>query len=229
MEMGQLIHYTGQLIAAQMDEYTRSVRGDDYESGTLSKVVASQLPKGRLLYYYSPNEMKRGGHSAAERVDSWCGWHNDHSALTGLALGMFFNDESGEIIDDLEDESAGLYVKTRQGVDYHLQLNERESSQYLAFQIGETSQILSGGSLYATPHAVRGPSAEYAHVSRASFAVFMQPDHTHHMSAPTGKSLDEIQFDRHLPPAVPTLASRWSNQTGDTFGDFTARTLSVYY
>ena len=27
----------------------------------------------------------------AEREDSWCGWHNDHSALTGLALGRFYN------------------------------------------------------------------------------------------------------------------------------------------
>jgi hypothetical protein len=32
----------------------------------------------------------------------------------------------------------------------------------LAFQIGETAQVVSGGVLRATPHYVRGPSREHA-------------------------------------------------------------------
>ena len=46
----------------------------------------------------------------------------------------------------------------------------------LAFQVGESMQVHSGGLLQATPHFVRacsGPAA--AGVSRNTFAVFMQP------------------------------------------------------
>lgn len=82
--------------------------------------IGTNLPKGRLLYYYSQSEMERFENRIKEmknenvctvendgssncdkqqqqtqqqqqtndkREDDWCGWHNDHSALTGLALG----------------------------------------------------------------------------------------------------------------------------------------------
>ncbi len=54
-------------------------------------------------------------------------------------------------------------------------------SDHLGFQIGETSQILSGGVLKATPHAVRGPSSSSSShgggvASRSTLAVFMEPE-----------------------------------------------------
>jgi len=238
MQTGTLLHEVGKLIAYQMDQFVSSVR-PHYTAGTLINAVSSNLPKGRLLYYFSPEEMQSFGVDAHDmtnsvssrqaREDNWCGWHNDHSSLTGLILGRFF-DEKGDHPSEMNDPVAGLYVKTRTNQTFHIQLNELESSQHLAFQIGETSQILSGGTLLATPHAVKGAvDNRYSKVSRASFAVFMQPNHLHHMRAPEGISITEIQFDKFLPPTVPPLAGRWWNETGDTFGLFTARTLSGYY
>eukprot|EP00483_Globobulimina_turgida_P002337 UN02339 len=98
----------------------------------------------------------------SEETNNWCGWHNDHAALTGLILATYF-DENGNVIQDIANyensndeniEKGGLYIKTRENITYNVELTEEESSKYLAFQIGETSQILSGGSLIATPHAV---------------------------------------------------------------------------
>merc|ERR1712176_795355 len=175
-----------------------------------------------------------------QRSDNWCGWHNDHSALTGLVLGTYF-DEHGHIIEDIEnyrDESleennvvkGGLYVKTRNDKIYHVGLTEEQSAKYLAFQIGETSQILSSGALVATPHAVMG-YADKRGVSRASFAVFHQPHYYLPMEAPYHEGIDveTVQFARFLPENVPTLSSRWMNETGDTFGAFTTRTFEKYY
>jgi len=46
----------------------------------------------------------------------------------------------------------------------------------LAFQIGETAQIHSGGLMQATPHCVRGAQGKAAEgISRETFAVFMEP------------------------------------------------------
>ena len=175
--------------------------------------------------YADPNDNNND-----KREDDWCGWHNDHSSLTGLMLGMYFN-EYGDIVDITNKNSKnGLYITTRQNIKYHLRFNENEKNTYIAFQIGETSQILSGGSLKATPHSVKGAKLErYKNLSRASFALFMQPNHTHHMRAPGNIDLDDVQFDRFLPPSVPPLAKRWKNETGDTFGKFSERTISGYY
>jgi hypothetical protein len=80
----------------------------------------------------------------------WCGWHNDHGSLTGLVPAMFFN-EKGEVISN-PDPTAGLYVRNRRGEIVKVST----PSDHLAFQIGETAQIHSGGILQATPHAVKG-------------------------------------------------------------------------
>ncbi|MCD7461767.1 hypothetical protein HAX54_047066 [Datura stramonium] len=47
----------------------------------------------------------------------------------------------------------------------------------IAYQIGETTEILSSGRLCATPHCVRAPRGDAASsVDRTTFALFMQPD-----------------------------------------------------
>ncbi|KAA3476976.1 Oxoglutarate/iron-dependent dioxygenase [Gossypium australe] len=47
----------------------------------------------------------------------------------------------------------------------------------IAYQIGETTEILSQGYLCATPHCVRAPKGkEVSGVDRSTFALFMQPD-----------------------------------------------------
>lgn len=106
--------------------------------------------------------------------------------------------ERGEII-DCPDPKAGLYIKSRTGKLVHAKLPENS----LAFQVGETMQIHTGGWLQATPHgenmmerissniiicllcssliillkivkAVRG--CNVGNVTRETFAVFMEPE-----------------------------------------------------
>jgi len=136
--------------------------GDKYEKGKLHRILTytptilslslnlsfsqSRTCKGRLLYYFPiESEEKR------ER-DSWCAWHNDSDVLTGLCPGMFFREgEKAEIQNP--DPNAGLWIRTRQGKEVKVRIPKNA----LAFQIGEVSQVLSGGLLRATPHAVITP------------------------------------------------------------------------
>ena len=55
----------------------------------------------------------------------------------------------------------------------------------MAYQIGETSQILSGGKLQATPHVVV-TNPDTSGVSRNTMAVFMGPETTQKMNVPDG-------------------------------------------
>ena len=155
--MGQLIIDIGKLVAEQCDAYVKKLCGDSYESGKLRRIIdTSVCCKARLLHYYSKNEEETGGQAglAQEANDgdfsSWCGWHNDHGSLTGLTSAMYL-DNSGQEVEN-KDKMAGLYIKGRKG-----QLVKAAfPSDQLAFQIGETAQVHSGGVLQATPHAVRG-------------------------------------------------------------------------
>ena len=76
----------------------------------------------------------------------WCGWHNDHGSLTGL-LPAIYLDNYGNIV-NCPDGKAGLYIKSRTGELVHAKFPENS----IAFQVGETAQIHTGGWLQATPH-----------------------------------------------------------------------------
>lgn len=258
MDLGTLIHSVGQLIAHQLDEYVMTQR-DGYRPGLFKGVIGTNIPKARLLYYFSDQEMEDMFNVTSDSTDGskesaddstestkddpnspkadWCGWHNDHSALTGLILGQFYSG-NGSIIPDISNISTdsaakgGLYIRTRQNVTHHVELDEETSSRYLAFQIGETSQILSGGVLAATPHAVMGYQGNaYRDISRSSFAVFHQPHYYLSMTAPyhEGVDVETVQYDGRWGLSLPKLSSRWWNATGDTFGEFTTRTFETYY
>ena len=248
MDLGTLIHSVGQLIAHQLDEYVMTQR-DGYRPGMFKGVIGTNIPKARLLYYFSDHEMRdlfntSNDESGGQRKDSWCGWHNDHSALTGLILGQFY-DGNGGVIPDItsvddgiqstsseEVSKGGLYIKTRQNVTHHVELDEETSSRYLAFQIGETSQILSGGVLAATPHAVMGyQGGQSKEISRSSFAVFLQPHYNQSMTAPyhEGVDVETVQYDGWWGLSIPKLSSRWWNASTDTFGAFHTRTFETYY
>lgn len=51
---------------------------------------------------------------------------------------------------DIEDKVSGLFAMTRS----HIEVQVKIPQTSLAFQIGETAQIVSGGVLRATPHSV---------------------------------------------------------------------------
>merc|ERR1719253_2368396 len=95
-------------------------------------------------------------------------------------------DSDGNIV-DCPDVKAGLYIKSRNGELVHAKIPENS----IAFQVGETAQIHTGGWLQATPHAVRGSHG--GHVSRETFAVFMEPEYHNMMNLPAGRTLEDTQ------------------------------------
>jgi len=142
---------------------------------SLSELITkSQTTKARLLYYFPPEPSLIDDDAAA--VDNWCGFHLDHSLLTGLCPAMFFrrtDSEDPEVI-TTPSPTSGLYIRDRGGKLSKVSI----PSNCLAFQTGEALEIATHRRLLATPHCVRvgSPGAGHHATSRASFALFMQPN-----------------------------------------------------
>lgn len=155
---------------------------------------------------------------------SWCGWHKDHGLLTALTSAMYLPATTSEQQNnnniELEeqtcvDPNAGLHIKDRSCNIVKVSINRSD----LAFQVGEVMQVLSGGFLQATPHAVIAPSVEHgAHVSRNTFAVFMQPSFDEVLDVPTGGGLSEV---------VKRDVEAWRENI--TFGNFARAKFERYY
>ncbi|KAL6974356.1 hypothetical protein U1Q18_028539 [Sarracenia purpurea var. burkii] len=85
----------------------------------------------------------------------------------------------------------------------------------IAYQIGETTEILSRGHLCATPHCVRAPKGKEASgLERSTFALFMQPDWD-----------EKLNF----PEAVHIHQELISSHGSLTFGEYTEKLLDKYY
>lgn len=146
--------------------------------------------------------------------------HKTQGSLTGLVPGMFLNNQGERV--PCPDPAAGLYVQSRAGITKHITI----PPDAMAFQIGETSQIHSGGVLQATPHAVRGCRA--GDVTREALAVFMEPECDGDMDLPPSKTLRDVQdASIALPTGVRTLSQRW--KPGMNFGDFSIATFAAFY
>jgi isopenicillin N synthase-like dioxygenase len=168
--------------------------------------------------------------SSDNDFSDWCGWHNDHGSLTGLVPAIYTNKDD-EVV-PCPDPEAGLYIRSRKGDLVKVVLPKgSEGRNCISFQIGETAQIHTGGTLQATPHAVRGAGGEAGRgISRQTFAVFMEPEYDGDMEVPEGIGVEQVQDSeaaKHLPTSVRTLASRWKK--GQDFGQFSDATFSAFY
>lgn len=223
-ELGSLIVAVGKLIAIQADIYVKS-KCPEYDDNKLFSIIdSSKCCKGRLLHYFSKDSNDKFLDNATDisTFSSWCGWHNDHGSLTGLTSAMFLDEQGAEVI--CNDVSSGLYILNRKSNLIKIRIPE----DHLAFQIGETAQIHSGGILQATPHAVKGSSIRG--ISRETFAVFMEPMWDEPMVFPSNVDIENVQSQsssENLPCTVPSIRSRWS--PSQNFGEFTSATLSAYY
>ncbi|KAF5384721.1 hypothetical protein D9757_006271 [Collybiopsis confluens] len=162
-------------------------------------ISTSQTTKARLLHYFPPSDETVLSPTEDEPIDSWCGFHLDHSLLTGLCSAMYLQEKSAGTEPDVVSSpspSSGLYIRARGG-----QLTKVAIPvDCLAFQTGEALEIATGGKLRATPHCVRvGGSPGVGRVSRETFALFMQPN-----------------IDQQLSPQV-------------TFGQFSKRVFDEHY
>jgi hypothetical protein len=114
-ELGQIIVNVGILVAKACDRYVHS-KCSTYPSTKMQDIITNSLCcKGRLLHFFPKQEETAGAVTGEEEdekgtnVDdfsSWCGWHNDHSSLTGLTPAMYM-DENGNVVPN-NDPTAGL-------------------------------------------------------------------------------------------------------------------------
>lgn len=144
------------------------------------------------------------------------------------------------------DPTAGLYIQPRNNNNNPVKV--AIPADCCAFQIGETSQILSGGLLRATPHAVlagtRSRSSKSSssplpmtNVTRESFALFLQPNEDFVLNLPTTttttttvsstlSSSDDMFGTIPQRPDLAPISSRWRN--GQTFGAFHWATIQKF-
>ncbi|GAB5033508.1 Hypothetical protein NocV09_01400420 [Nannochloropsis oceanica] len=234
---GRLLHYFPYVAKEQEEE-----KGKEGKGTVCPKKEADEKDEegGKKEMYFS----------------TWCGWHNDHGSLTGLTSAMYLDVEGREVDvcsstsssassnsedDEEEEDDGGLYALSRGGEVVKILLLPHQ----LAFQIGETAQIHSGGLLRATPHAVKGSTTRTKKgLSRETFAVFMEPEMHEPMTMPEGRTVDDVckkqgimesdggkecegREGGRVGVSVPSLASRWDPSID--FAEFTSRTLKSYY
>jgi len=225
MNLGQLIHRVGCSLAVHCDQYVKA-RKPSYTAGRLERCIwPGKACKARLLHYFPVGEYPENSNQDSQDFSSWCGWHNDHGSLTGLVAGMYIDKDGKEV--PCPDPKAGLYIRSRQGTT----LRASWPADCLAFQMGETQQIHSGGVLLATPHCVRAAmNRDSVGVSRETYAVFMEPLWDEQMDVPAGTSPEDVRRGTTkllIPKGVPTLDKRW--EPNISFGEFSARSLAEYY
>lgn len=205
--LGQEIIRVGGLLAKHLDLFIgKHVK--NYADGSLHHIISThQSHVGRLLHYFP----QQGS------AQNWCGWHNDHGALTGLTSSMYIDQATGEIrsASEIAAEKVGLFVRNRKGETIKI----KADADMLCFQIGETAQILSGGLLQATPHAVM-TEGKLGNISRNTFAIFMEP-RGHFLMKTDNDAGVFIEHD-----GVPSLKKRWKQ--GMTFGEFHRKTLEFF-
>ncbi|XP_014518994.1 uncharacterized protein LOC106776153 isoform X2 [Vigna radiata var. radiata] len=202
--LGMLIFDVGLMLAYHCDQYVSRGMKTRKDEGLESILRRSRCHKGRLLYYFPSQQGDPDGNS----LSSWCGWHTDHGSLTGLTCGMFTKDG---VEMSCPDSAAGLYIRTRSDQIVKVVFGEDD----IAYQIGETTEILSGSYLCATPHCVQAPKGEKSSgIERSTFALFMQPDWDEKLNFP-----EEVRIHKELIPSNSAL----------TFGEYSEMLLDKYY
>jgi isopenicillin N synthase-like dioxygenase len=232
--LGTLLKEVVVHLARHLDAYCEE-RVSGYPANTLHDALQdTPKVKARLLYYYP---QKHETTTDAATTAPWIGWHHDSGFLTALAGEWYVNDHTGNVITDLEHvpPGAGLYVATTSNggtiEEHHIVL----PPDCMAVQIGECTQIISGGVLVATPHAVisgvpstTATSINDVAVARISLACFVDTPPSYRLSPPPGCTRQEIAKASHPDPRVPPLSKRWTSNNM-TFGDFLRDTFAMYY
>ncbi|KAH8100481.1 Clavaminate synthase-like protein [Cristinia sonorae] len=194
-DLGRLIFKVGCELADACQPFASTYMSD--KSKTLSGLIStSQTVKARLLHYFPPPP-DAPVPAEDEPIDSWCGFHLDHSMLTGLCSAMYLRHDlaAPPTVVPSPSPSSGLYIKTRGGDLTKVAI----PADSLAFQTGEALELATGGKLRATPHCVRvGAAKDADKISRETFALFMQPDTDEKISeTETFGQFSQRVFDEH--------------------------------
>ena len=210
--LGSLMKDVSVHLAKHIDAYAHQ-QNPNYAPTTLYDALKDTIKaKGRLLYYYPLPE--NNGINQSE--DSWIGWHNDSGFLTCLPGDLYMNPTTGQAVENPPPD-AGLYV-----VDRSNQVQQVKIPQdCMAIQMGECTQLLTGGSVVATPHCVRG----CPQLARASLACFIDTPPSFPLQLPKGSTIESTMAKESN--RVPPLSKRWNPDM--TFGDFLQKTFQMYY
>lgn len=215
-EFGMLLKEVTAKLAFHLDIYMQT-KVKTYKPETLYQAMKeTEKVKCRLLYYYPKDEEAQG------KSGSWIGWHNDSGFLTALAGDFYLDHTTGKLFDSCPDDKAGLYIADRNDKLKRVVI----PSDCMAIQLGECSQILSGGTVCATPHWVRSASAR--NVARISLAAFVDTPPDFPLNPPAGFTRAEICHSDKVSKRVPPLDKRWTDN-GMTFGKFLEQTFQMYY
>ena len=152
--MGRLVYDVAKPIIQRLDALIAAERpGHGSRLYDASFEPGSRLAVGRLLHYYGIQQTvdEVGNTASADssgnvQSDSWCGWHNDNSTITGLVPALWLDEENGAPVS--APPGAGLYVEGGDGEQIHISA----PADALGFQIGEAAQVclFACGRQYAT-------------------------------------------------------------------------------
>eukprot|EP00934_Nitzschia_sp_Nitz4_P007902 Nitzschia sp. Nitz4//scaffold98_size77359//14847//16154//NITZ4_005539-RA/size77359-processed-gene-0.33-mRNA-1//-1//CDS//3329560730//7892//frame0 len=201
LEMTRWMTETSLKVARLCDQYVSTKTSDSADDITSTATMiedslrSSNNPKARLLYYFPVNETSEDSSSDAP----WCGWHKDHGSLTVLLPALFVNETipSQPQFSNQPPPSptpSGLIIQTRDGFRIPVSLPPTS----VGIQLGETVEIMSGGRLQATPHAVA--ASRQPNLGRTTLAVFVQPEKEQTLPPCPRTSEDDTMFslcDRH--------------------------------
>jgi len=219
-EIGSVMRDVAVLLARHIDKaIAANVPG--YKKGLLHEAMSNSVKaKARMLYYY-PIKVSAEA-PAAVATDNWIAWHNDSGFLTTLAGEIYVNHDTGAIVPNPEPDTAGLYISDREGNETKITI----PGDCLGIQLGECTQVISGGLLVATPHCVRG-CTRTPNIARISLPCFVDTYPTFPLSMPAGCTRDDV-FRNTVDQKVPPLAGRWL-QDGVTFAQFLGDSFKSYY
>lgn len=219
-ELCNLMIDTAALVARACDRYALA-KIEGYEPGYLERVVRfSKTTKARLLHYFPTKSGVQANHAEiADAIngedegglDDWCSTHIDHGCLTALTSAVYI-DESTHLpsypawaepttsfpylpfLPTPPDPDCGLYIQSRTGTITKVVI----PADCLAFQTGESLQLITGGKFQAVPHFVRaGRAPEHGgQIARNTLAVFTQPGLDEIVDKATAKTY--AQFSREV-------------------------------
>ncbi|THU72824.1 hypothetical protein C4D60_Mb04t16260 [Musa balbisiana] len=165
--LGMLMMEVGLMLAYHCDQYV-SREMKDHENGSLEQILKqSRCHKGRLLYYF-PKELSHHGDNN-NSISSWCGWHTDHGSLTvtmEIIITPYHRGVDG-ILTMVHSQALPVACLPEMVSRYLLlivllafmlkqeMIRVVFGEDEIAYQIGETTEILGGGYLCATPHCVQ--------------------------------------------------------------------------
>jgi hypothetical protein len=114
---------TGGMLAQQIDAAANK-HVKNYKKEHLTRLIQNGHQHiGRLLHYF-PFTQK----GVAE--GDWCGWHNDHGALTSLTSAMYIDENGKEV--EIKSADGGLFAKNRFAEMARISI----PSHMCAFQLG---------------------------------------------------------------------------------------------